>query len=59
MAKLQDFIIINDHHDDSINNDLLKTFNRRKIENIKKRELRRFKESQEKKWRNWLISMSK
>ena len=31
----------------------------RAAEEIKKRELKRFKEAQDKKWRNWLESMSR
>lgn len=30
-----------------------------RIEEIKKRELRRFEEAQDKKWKNWLESVSK
>jgi hypothetical protein len=38
---------------------LAQTFPPEKIEEIKKRELRRFKMAQDKKWRNWLESVSR
>lgn len=39
--------------------ELAEMFPLERIEEIKKRELRRFKNAQGKKWRNWLESMSK
>lgn len=38
---------------------LAETFPPDKIEEIKKRELRRFKMAQDRKWRNWLESVSR
>ena len=39
--------------------DLTKMFPPEKIETIKRRERRRFRETQDKKWRNWLNSVSR
>lgn len=38
---------------------LAEMFPPEKIEKIKRRERRRFREAQDKKWANWLTSMSK
>lgn len=39
--------------------ELAKRFPPERIEAIKKEELRRFKEAQDKKWKNWLEAVSK
>ena len=39
--------------------DLAGLFPPERIEEIKKRELKRFKEAQDRKWRNWLESVSR
>ena len=39
--------------------DLAEMFPAEKIEAIKRRERRRFRETQDKKWRNWLSSVSR
>lgn len=42
-----------------INPELLKMFPPERMEKIKRRELRRYKQAQEKKWKNWMESVSK
>ena len=43
----------------SSGSNLAQVFPPERIEKIKKRELARFKNAQDKKWRNWLESVSK
>lgn len=45
---------------DAIVNDKLRAlFSRERIEAIKRKEMRRFKQAQDKKWRNWLEAVSR
>jgi hypothetical protein len=43
----------------SSDNTLAEVFPPERIAEIKKRELRRFEEAQDKKWRNWIESVSR
>ena len=59
MSKLENLLERLRDSPENHERDLAEMFPPEKIETIKKRERRRFRETQDKKWRNWLNSVSR